>query len=197
MIIQPEACHSSYNARPRHHLFFAIMVPPLAATQIATCFDNLRMRYPFSSVPISQDRLHLSLTAVFAGNNLPDRVIRISEITGSAIRFVEFDITLERALTYQNRQVKKPFVITTRNGSSTINQLVLQIRRTLSILSGNRNHQHRPVSPHVTLVWDRVVVPEHPIEPVTLPVQEIALVHSHVGQSRYDILGRWPLVPKQ
>jgi 2'-5' RNA ligase len=34
------------------------------------------------------------------------------------------------------------------------------------------------------------------VEPVEWDVDEIVLIHSHLGQTRHDILARWPLAPE-
>ncbi len=53
----------------------------------------------------------------------------------------------------------------------------------------------RPAStPHVTLAWSEVFVPEQRIEPVTWTGSEFVLIDSLKGVGRHQILGRWPLV---
>ncbi len=113
------------------------------------------------------------------------------------MRFVEFDLTLSRLLTFRNSQEEKPLVLAADAASSgTANDLVNRIRQTFSILSGLPSGRTAPVNPHVTLVWDRLHVPEQPIPQITLPVRKVTLIHSHIGKSRYDILGSWRLVPR-
>lgn len=139
----------------------------------------------------------MSLFSVFSADSLPDRIIHSSLLTGGAIRFVEFTLTLDRVLTYRNKQEQKPLVLAADTASSyTANRLVYLVQRTFFILSGLPAHPLKPISPHVTLAWDHLQLPEQPITPIALPVQEVALVHSHVGKSRYDILGRWKLTPQ-
>jgi 2'-5' RNA ligase len=48
-------------------------------------------------------------------------------------------------------------------------------------------------SPHITLLYDKRLIPEHAIEPVRWTAGEIVLVESHVGEGRYSFLGRWNL----
>lgn len=179
--------------RPAHGLFFAIMMPVEVRYQLAARFMDFDARFPFLGRPIGAERLHLSLNLVFAGDLLPDRVIELSKRVGGSIRFQQFQIRLDRALSYRNRKPKKPFVLAASD-SGDVNQLGQHIAKALDILSGHRTGLARPVSPHVTLVWDEIMVPEQPIDPVNIPVREVSLVHSHIGQSRYDILARWPLV---
>ncbi len=179
--------------RPAHGLFFAVMVPMQVRHEIAACFMDFQGRYPFLSRPIGAERLHLSLNAIFIGDLLPDQVIELSKRVGSSIRFEQFQIRLDKALTYRNRKTKKPFVLAASDATD-VSQLGEHITEAFDILSGQQTRGARPISPHVTLVWDEIMVPEQPIVPVMIPVREVSLVHSHIGQSRYDILARWPLV---
>jgi RNA 2',3'-cyclic 3'-phosphodiesterase len=186
------------RTRPKHGLFFAVMVPLPEAEKISRLFDGLRTRYIIRKPQIPCDRLHVSLFHILAADSLPERVVQTSLFTGSAIRFVEFDLALNRLLTFRNTQEEKPLVLAADVASSrTTNSLTSQLRQTFSILSGLPIGRTAPIKPHVTLVWDHLSVPEQPNPPpITLPVREVALIHSHIGKSRYDILGSWRLVPR-
>ncbi len=126
---------------------------------------------------------------------MSERIVSDAKKVGSAIRFVAFELVMDRVLSFRNRQTDKPLVIAASAQSSLrANELVHEIRNISSILTGSYPRNRR-ITPHLTLAWDRYSIPEETIEPLYFPVSEIALIHSHVGQSRYDILGRWPLVP--
>lgn len=173
------------------------MVPLMEAQRISRLFNDLRTRHPIRKPKISNNRLHVSLFHIIAADSLPEKIVQASLLTGDAMRFVEFDLTLSRLLTFRNSQEEKPLVLAADAASSrTANDLVNRIRQTFSILSGLPSGRTAPVNPHVTLVWDRLHVPEQPIPQITLPVREVTLVHSHIGKSRYDILGSWRLVPR-
>ncbi len=189
------ARNASMKARPLHRLFFAIMVPSSSAIQIAECFSAFQQRYPFRHTPISPDRLHVTLASVFAGDCLPEAIVRFARIIGDTIRFEQFPITLDRALTYRNSSTKLPFVFAAEAASARVTKLAAEIRRAHSYLSGTPKDTFSSISPHVTVIWDRVMIPRHKIVPIIIPAQEITLVHSHVGQSKYEILARWPLIP--
>lgn len=80
------------------------------------------------------------------------------------IRFAPFSITFDEALTYRHRRAAMPFVIGPKGGSKAVNGLRLQIGSAYSLIRGGMSYKHRPISPHVTLVWDRIVVPKQPIK---------------------------------
>lgn len=194
MISASEALHTSHNAFPAHNLFFAVMVPSTDSAEFAGCFQGFQKDYPFRGKPIEADRLHLSVYSVFTGEDLSCGKVKAAIRAGDSIRFAPFAVTFDEALTYRNRRAAMPFVLTAQVGSEAVNGLRFQIGNAYSIMRGGTSYKHRPISPHVTLVWDSIVVPKQPIKPVSMIVQELALVHSHIGESRYDIVRRWPLV---
>lgn len=174
------------------------MVPGPVAEIIGSTFDRFREMYPFRKDRIANDRLHMSLASMHAGHRLPDRVIDTSLRIGDAIQFAGFDIALDRALSFHNRSARNPFVIAASTSAScAVNQLARQIRQSAAQMTGCRVNQGGTITPHVSVVWDRLLVPEHAIEPIKLPGREVALVHSYIGQSRYEILRRWPLPGKE
>jgi 2'-5' RNA ligase len=185
------------QVRPKHGLFFAIMVPAADAGTISRLFQDLRIRYGIQKNQIPENRMHVSLLPVLAADDLPEQIIQISLLVGNAVRFVEFDLTLNRVLSFRNGQDDKPLVLAADIGfAHTTNLLANHIRHTFSMISGRPTFRAGHISPHVTLAWARQCVPEQLVPPIALPVQEVALIHSHIGKSRYDILGRWPLVPR-
>jgi RNA 2',3'-cyclic 3'-phosphodiesterase len=52
---------------------------------------------------------------------------------------------------------------------------------------------HTISTPHVTLLYDKRVIDEQPIEPISWTVREFVLVRSLHGQSRHIDVARWQL----
>ncbi len=48
-------------------------------------------------------------------------------------------------------------------------------------------------NPHITLLYDRQGIEEESVSPVSWLVDEIVLIHSEVGDTKYHELGRWKL----
>jgi len=178
-----------------HNLFFAIMAPPCAIPLLAKKCAHFRDCYKLCSSPIPPDRWHISLLPVFRGRRLPPRAVDLSKIIGGAFRFEQFELKLDMVMSYQNRRAKKPLVVCAQRPSPHITRLARHMDETFSVLSGEPQRAGQRISPHITLVWDKTIIPPQPIEPIAIPVTEIALVHSYVGRSRYKFLGRWSLVP--
>lgn len=188
----------SVNRRPAHNLFFAVMLPSSLEEDISDLFDELKQHYRLNETHIPTPRLHVSLLGVFAGDFLPEGIVELSRLVGGAVRSVEFDIAPNRILSFRSAQIEKPLVLAADADSAcAVNRLVDRIRVAITTLSGVKYSRRGAITPHLTLVWHRMTVPEQPIAPIKLPVREIVLIHSHVGKSRHDALGRWQLVPLQ
>tara|TARA_R110000851_G_scaffold267997_1_gene420565 strand:- start:464 stop:1012 length:549 start_codon:yes stop_codon:yes gene_type:complete len=179
---------------PKNGLFFGVMIPPTESGQFAACYHSFQRIYRFTNRPIGPDRMHMSLCSVYSGDDLGEQDIRTAIRAGDAIRFGPFPVTFDRALTYRNTKSKMPFVLAAPDSADPVNGLRFQLGREYSKLSGSIGYRQRPIQPHVTLVWDQISVPENSIEPLTIIVQEFALVRSYIGFGKYDILNRWPLV---
>ena len=89
--------------RPARNLFFAIPVPRPLEEDISNVFENLKQRYRVLKMQVPTPRLHVSLFGVFAGDCLPQQLVKRSRLVGGAIRFVEFDIALSRTLFGKSR----------------------------------------------------------------------------------------------
>lgn len=194
MVSAPEQLGTSHKASALHNLFFAIMVPETDSPEFAACFQGFQKTYPFRSKPIGADRLHLSVYAVWRGNTLPHDIVQMAIRTGDTVRFTPFSVTFTEAMTYRIRRAPMPLVLTAQESAEAVNGLRFQIGSAYLRVRGHGRYQHKSISPHVTLAWDSVIVAKQPIKPLSILAREFALVHSHVGESRYTIVKRWPLV---
>lgn len=194
MVSAPEQLRTSHKVSALHNLFFAIMIPGADSPEFTDCFQRFQKAYPFRRKPIEADRLHLSVYAVCGGDYLPQDVVQLATRAGDAVRFTPFSVTFSEAMTYRNQRTEMPFVVTAQESAEAVNGLRFQIGSAYSQIRGHGRYQHKSMSPHVTLAWDRVIVTKQPIRPLSIVAREFALVHSHVGESRYTIVKRWPLV---
>jgi 2'-5' RNA ligase len=59
--------------------------------------------------------------------------------------------------------------------------------------AGGRCRSGSNFAPHITLLYDDHIVPEHPVEPVSWTVPEFVLIHSLLGKTCYIPVARFPL----
>ena len=170
-------------------LFLAILLDS-SLYQVATGRIQRTCReYGFTRQPISADRFHITLKVLGAYSE--PLATEISEIAAS-VRFPAFDIRLDKALSYRNRN-PHPFVLTSDAGLDPVRAFyqVLDERLTAGGFASAGKHSFNP---HMTLIWDPKMVPVHNLmHPLKWTAQDFALVRSYQGQSRYDIVERWPL----
>jgi len=96
-----------------------------------------------------------------------------------------FEVCFDRVLSYANKQVKHPVVLT--DGSDGNNEL-MALHRELRVALGMGKSSF---SPHITLLCDTKDVAAESIEPIRWTVDEVVLIRSEVGATKYEHLGRW------
>ena len=100
----------------------------------------------------------------------------------------EFNVTLDRALTFQPSNA---FVLrVNRETDSSFTQLRAKLKRELKRVGIKPETETR--TPHMTLLYDTQVIPESSIEPITWSANSLALILSHSGLTYYELLGSWP-----
>ena len=63
-----------------------------------------------------------------------------------------------------------------------------------ALVTGSMAPRREPqIWPHVSLLWDKALVPKDFVEPISWTAQEFVLLDSVFGEGRHEILGRWPL----
>jgi 2'-5' RNA ligase len=179
----------------RHNLFFALMPPPAVAEQVNRIALQLRRAHGLTGNLIGADRLHVSLHAV-----APDA----SPLTVDAARFIaarvaspRFEVVFDHVQSFDiHRAGSNPVVLCHSDHRSLADLhrlhklLHLEVRR-----AGWPTLVSHGFNPHMTLLYDRQLVPELAIEPVRWTATEFALIDSHVGDGYYECLGTWPLQP--
>lgn len=71
---------------------------------------------------------------------------------------------------------------------------VAQLRRLLAVRLRRVDLRPKPSSnPHMTMLYDSRVVPEHSIDPLRWTATRFALILSHQGCTHHEWLGEWPL----
>jgi 2'-5' RNA ligase len=63
----------------------------------------------------------------------------------------------------------------------------------ITVNDATAGHRNRLYVPHLTLFYDVCRIELRLPEPIEWTVSEFVLINSLVGQSRYDVLGRWAL----
>jgi 2'-5' RNA ligase len=166
--------------------FLAAVPDGAMAARIYRLAGTLRRAHQFSGKPIAPDRLHISL--VFLGG-LPDHFVRMTCDAVAGVRMRPFEVSFDRAVSFQGKPGGRPFVLVGGEGTS---QLVSfrQILGEAFWQKGLRRRVNANFTPHVTLLYDAHLAEEYPIEPISWTVNEFVLVRS---EKRHHHIARWPL----
>lgn len=142
-----------------------------------------------------RDLLHISLHFVGDYARLPSAVIYGARRASQTIALPPFDVTLNHIQSFeiappqQGKPGKHALVLLAESAP------LVELHRTLgSVLRdwGLKAADH--FTPHVTLLYGSNVVLKQTIDPIRITVEDFSLIHSERGRSRYNTLGRWPLM---
>lgn len=176
-----------------YNLFLAICPPPDDAQRIARVAADLRRRHGLRGDCLPERRLHLSLHAVAAfPDTVPLQVIEAAKAAAAGVAWAPFSIVFDRACSFGDPGSvrKRAFVLRCDADSSAA---VARLRQTLTPALRRSGLRPEPSStPHMTLLYDQHVVPEHAIEPIVWTAPGFSLILSHQGLGHHQWLGHWP-----
>ncbi|VWB16620.1 2'-5' RNA ligase [Burkholderia pseudomultivorans] len=174
---------------PEHRFFFAVMPDPGAAARIAALAEGLRSGTPGRAAMLRTERLHVTLYSLGDFAYVPDAAIARARAAADRIAASAFRVTFDRIVSFNGRPGHQPVVLTSSAGADALIAFQQQLREALRG-AGLRVSAAR-FTPHVTLLYGERR-PEQPrIEPVTWTVNEFVLIHSWLGRTHYDVVGRW------
>jgi len=176
---------------PTDRLFFALFPDAPVAQAIDLRAQALRREQGLTGRPIATDRLHVTLHHVDDFDGLPKAVVDGSLAAASTVAAAPFDVSFDYAMSFRGQPGKLPFVLRGDEGLAALE--AFQRRLIAALAKAGVMRRKSEFTPHITLVYDGVSVPERTIEPIGWTVREFVLVHSLLGQTRHIILGRWPL----
>ncbi|MDR5833712.1 RNA 2',3'-cyclic phosphodiesterase [Caballeronia sp. LZ034LL] len=179
------------SASAAHSLFFAVFPDEAAAARLAGLSTQLRAQYGVKARAIPPERLHVTLHYLGAFAGLPDELIARAQAAASSIALPPAEVLLARIESFASRRAKRPLVLS-GDASPSLHALEHTLHAALAD-AGIAVKRHPRFVPHVTLLYDEQRVPPHAIAPVAWRACEFALVRSLLGQSRHEVLARWPL----
>ena len=182
--------HERLAHPPRHRvatdrLFLAIVPPADVAARIARLGRHLKIGHDLTGKLLEPEHFHVSLCHLGEGVGVPADAVAMATERAASIAMPSFKVAFDRVVSFKNGA----FVL--RGDDSVIGLEVLQQR--LSDALDGSPQPARPFTPHVTLLRDRHLVPEHDIEPIEWEVRDIVLVHSLLGRTTHRHLARVPL----
>lgn len=175
------------------NLFIAIFPSAASCTAILDVGLHDCHIYSLAGNFVPRECFHISLAGLvdFSGETPPTEYVDAAKYVAERIQMRPFEVTLERTANFSGRGGSSAYVLTVGYGKDKLTELHLRLAMQLRTMGVRFRSSYNP---HVTMLYDRIRPPVHEITPISWTVGEFVLVHSHVGQSRYTVLERWPLV---
>lgn len=177
---------------PAHRLFLAVKPDADTAQRIARLIEQLRPVVGFKGKALRAERLHVTLHHVgdFVQPPPDDLVARVRAAAGGLV-LPAFDASFNQVVSFHGRRDHRPFVLLGDEGVAGL--MAFQAALGDVLLRAGVPVPRGHFKPHITLLYDRGGFAPKPVEPITWTVREFVLIHSWLGKTRYDELGRWAL----
>ena len=177
---------------PTDRLFFAIFPDAPAREAIAQLAQAIGEQHGLRGNSVRSDRLHVTLHHLGDYAELPARLVEEAISAGGRVIAAPFNVEFDHVASFATRAEKKPLVLLGKEGDSPL-QRVRKRLGTALIEAGQGKHVTRDFTPHVTLRYERVLLPAQDVAPIAWTVREFALVHSLLGKTEHRILQQWKL----
>ena len=168
-----------------HRLFFAITpamhaIPPIESARRTYC----------SGRPVKSEHLHVTMEIFDDHIGVPEALVERLIAVGNDIDMPGFLLSLGRVVGTTRSVALRP------NGRSTGLALLQRAIRERVIDAGLSPREGWTFNPHMTLGYRDEPAFSRAIDPILWQVEELVLIHSHVGETRHDVIGRWTLAPE-
>ncbi|MCC5089026.1 RNA 2',3'-cyclic phosphodiesterase [Xanthomonas campestris] len=172
-------------------LFFAVMADAATATHAAQIGSALLQAGLVEGKLLAPERLHVTLHHLgdYAGGLPPSLVARASQ-AAERVAQQPFEVEFDRVGTFGGRRSQLPCVLRGEEQVRGLYDLQGALGRQLAHVGIAGDAQY---TPHMTLLYCNQALPQRRCHPLRWTVTDFALVRSFLGQSRYQIEGRWSL----
>jgi 2'-5' RNA ligase len=178
------------------NFFFAVLPDDHARSEIAAVSERFCKSHRVSGSLVGADSFHLLLSPMGS----PERPLLSLEgallAAAADVHVNAFEITLDSAMRFSAKDDRFPFVLCTDSHST---ESALRLRKAIAEAQRKIGLQVTGVSsylPHVTLLHGHAVdAIQEAISPIRWTAREFVLIRSFFGQSRHEVVERWPLEP--
>lgn len=179
-------------AAPTDRLFFALLPDPATAAQLAALAQQQAARHGLRGVPLEPERLHVTLCHLGDWVGLPPDVLDAATRAAAELAWAPFEVRLDQVGSFGGHRDSKPFVLKAAGGNTELRRFHAALAQHLG-RHGLARAASGSLEPHVTLLYDRTMVPFEPVPPIAWRANEWVLVHSLLGRHRHLRLASWPL----
>jgi len=186
----PKRARRKFGPSQKERIFFACLPDEAARARIHAFAEESKRRHGFEAALILPEHLHVTLFHLGDWAAFPEEIVRLAKEAAAQVSVAPFGAGFARAESFRNSTGVYPFVLTgdLAQWRPVHDALGAALKRVG--LGGATQGEFRP---HITLTYDKVRVKPSSIEPVGWQVREFVLVHSLLGKTTHNYLGRWQL----
>ncbi|MBV8036989.1 2'-5' RNA ligase family protein [Roseateles sp.] len=179
---------------PGHKLFFALRPDEEAAERIARIVTAEHAARGLQARLRPSRIFHITLHYFGYFDGEPDaRVVARASRAASELRRPAFDLGFDGFTSWGGeRSSKHPFVLTGGQGLEAVRELRDALVERLAA-HGLLDVPERDYRPHLTLRYDKRPAPTWALDLPGWIASDFVLVKSPQGQTRHDVIARWPL----
>ena len=186
----PKRVRRKFGPSQKERIFFACLPDEAARARIHAFAEECKRRHGFEAALILPEHLHVTLFHLGDWAAFPEEIVRLSKEAAAQVSIAPFDTAFARAESFRNSSGVFPFVLT---GDLALWRPLHDVLGAALSRVGLGGATQGEFKPHITLTYDKVRVKPSSIEPVGWQVREFVLVHSLLGKTTHNHLGRWQL----
>jgi 2'-5' RNA ligase len=179
-----------FGPSQKERIFLAALPDAKTAARVHALAETLKTQHGFTGNLILPEHLHVTLFHLGDWAALPEEIVNLASGAASAVNVPAFEVTFARAQSFRNSTGVYPFVLTGDKAQWRVLHEALRLALTNAGLGGATRGDFEP---HVTLTYDKVRVKPFAVAPVVWRVKDFVLIHSQLGKTTHNHLGRWPL----
>lgn len=184
---------NGYMAVVLHNCFFGFQPNEPASRQMDGVARRLVRTRCGLGRPMSARRRHVSLSSLGVDDRPMDDRARRGVEAVAGLRAPAFQVAFNRIASFSGGGDQRALVLRGDEGVLGVDLLQAAIHGALAE-AGLVARRLRPFEAHLTLVRGRDRLEEVFIRPIAWTVREFVLIHSYVGETRYEVAGRFPLL---
>jgi RNA 2',3'-cyclic 3'-phosphodiesterase len=177
-----------HSSSPRRHRFFFALIPPIT---LARRIANAAHWFETEGTPVRADRLHVTLFITEDRFDAPAEFIATLRAVGASVAAAPVPMALDYVSGGQ-----QSIALRAQHKNAVLDTLYRQITERCTG-AGIASMPGRVFSPHMTLGYRNGLPFGERITPLEWVADELVLIHSHLGKTRHEPLGRWPLFDPQ
>lgn len=175
--------------------FFALVPPEPTKREMLAAGERFRQSHRLIGSHIDADRLHMTLCPLGRMERLRQPIETALLEAAAQVRVARFEVVLDSAMRFSTSQNGHyPFVLCADDASG---ESLAMLRRGIAEAQYRAGLYVPGVShflPHITLLYgDLIGIVQESMPPITWVADEFALIRRFFGQSRHEVVGRWPL----